>query len=159
MTKHTQAHLTRTVNFNQPSALLEQTKSQMKYYIGAKLIEIGVNPKSAIYRWSVSTKDESHIWTLSAYWDEDKEKLLSGQIPLTGIDLIDCARANASSGLSTAAKLCGYGENVSGFQFALTQAGRQMGLKIESLRDLMSKPPYLTGDQGVDVAPDTDSSL
>ncbi len=138
MAKHTQAHLTRTVNFNQPSAILEKTKSQMKYYIGAKLIEIGVDPQSAIYRWSVSTEDESHIWTLSAYWDEDKEKLLSGQIPLTGIDLIDCARANASFGLKTAARLCGYGEKVSDFQAALKQAGHQMGLKIESLNDLMS---------------------
>ncbi len=144
MAQSKQAHLTRTVNFNQPSALLERLKSQMKYYMDAKLLEIGVNPKSAIYRWSVSTEDESHIWTLSAYWDSDKEKLLSGQIPLTGIDLIDCARANASSGLETAAKLCGYGSSLSGFQFALKQAGRQMGLKIESLSDLMNSPPYLT---------------
>ncbi len=159
MTKHTQAHITRTVNKNQPSAVLEQTQSQMEYYMGAKLIEIGVNPQSAIYRWSVSNKDNENLWTLSAYWDESKEKLLSGKIPLTGIDLIDCARANASSGLETAAKLCGYGSSLSGFQEALKQAGRQMGLKIESLQDLMSKPPYLTGDQGVDVAPDTDSSL
>ena len=159
MSKHKQAHLTRTVNKNQPSKLLEQTKSQMKYYIGAKLIEIGVNPQSAIYRWSVSTSEEEHIWTLSAYWDEDKEKLLSGQIPLTGIELIDCARANASSGLETAAKLCGYGEDVNGFQEALKEAGRQMGLKIESLSNLMSKTPYMTSDKSVEVAPDTDSSL
>ena len=159
MAKHTQAHLTRTVNKNQPSTLLEQTKSQMNYYIGAKLIEMGVNPQSAIYRWSVSTKEEEHIWTLSAYWGEDKEKLLSGQIPLTGIDLIDCARANAASGLETAAKLCGYGSSLSDFQFTLKQAGSQMGLKIESLRDLMSKPAALTNKQGIDVAPDTDSSL
>ena len=34
-----------------------------------------------------------------------------------------------------------------------------MGLKIESLGDLMSKPAYLINKQGVDVAPDTDSSL
>ena len=159
MAKHTQAHLTRTVNKNQPSKLLEQTKSQMKYYIGAKLIEMGIKPQSAIYRWSVSTKEEEHIWTLSAYWDEDKEKLLSGQIPLTGIELIDCARANASSGLETTAKLCGYGEDVSGFQAALKQAGLQMGLKIESLGNLISKKPYNTGEKGVNVAPDTNSSL
>ena len=159
MAKHTQAHLTRTVNKNQPSKLLEQTKSQMKYYIGAKLIEMGIKPQSAIYRWSVSTQEEEHIWTLSAYWGEDKEKLLSGQLPLTGIDLIDCARANAASGLETTTKLCGYGEDINGFQAALKQAGLQMGLKIESLSDLLSKKPHTMGDKGVNVAPDTNSSL
>ena len=137
MAKHTRAHLTSTVDKNQPSKLLEQTKTQMKYYLDAKLIEIGVNPQSAIYRWSVSTQEQEHLWTLTAYWDEDKEKLLSGQIPLTGIELIDCARANASSGLATTVKLCGYGEEVGSFQAALKLAGRQMGLQIESLRDLI----------------------
>ncbi len=159
MAKHTQAHITRTVNKNQPSAVLEQTQSQMKYYMGAKLIEMGVSPQSAIYRWSVSNKEDEKLWTLSAYWDDSKEKLLSGQIPLTGIDLIDCARANAASGLETTAKLCGYGSSLSSFQEALKQAARQMGVKIESLSDLIIQPPYLMGDQGVDVAPDTDSSL
>ena len=159
MTKHTQAHITRTVNKNQPSAVLEQTQSQMEYYMGAKLIEMGVNPQSAIYRWSVSNKDDEKLWTLTAYWDDSKEKLLSGQMPLTGIDLIDCARANAASGLETTAKLCGYASSVSSFQEALKQAARQMGVKIESLSDLISQPPLLMGEQGIDVAPDTDSSL
>jgi len=136
MAKHTQAHLTRTVNKNQPSTVLEKTQSQMKYYMGAKLIEIGVDPQSAIYRWSVSNKDDEKLWTLSAYWDSDKEKLLSGSMPLTGIDLIDCARANAASGLETATMLCGYGSDVSGFQEALKQAGLQVGLNIKSLNDL-----------------------
>ncbi len=85
MTKHTQAHITRTVNKNQPSAVLEQTQSQMEYYMGAKLIDIGVNPQSAIYRWSVSNKDDEKLWTLTAYWDDSKEKLLSGQMPVRGI--------------------------------------------------------------------------
>ncbi len=48
MTKHTQAHLTRTVSRNQPSAVLEKTQSQMEYYMGAKLVEMGVDPKSAM---------------------------------------------------------------------------------------------------------------
>ena len=77
--------------------------------MGAKLVEMGVDPKSAIYRWSVSNKEDEKLWTLCAYWDKDKEKLLSGEMVLTGIDLIDCARANATSGLETAAQLCGYG--------------------------------------------------
>ena len=138
MTKHTQAHLTRTVSRNQPRAVLEKTKSQMEYYMGAKLMEMGVDPKSAIYRWSLSNKDDEKLWTLSAYWDEDKEKLLSGKMALTGIDLIDCARANAASGLETTAQLCGYGEDVSAFQEALQQASSQLGLHIESLNDLIN---------------------
>ncbi|MBE9167781.1 hypothetical protein IQ238_09705 [Pleurocapsales cyanobacterium LEGE 06147] len=136
MTKHTQAHLSRTVNKNQPGDLLEQTKRQMKYYMGAKLIEIGINPKSALYRWSVSTQGNQHVWTISAYWDESKDKLLSGEIPLTGTELINCARANAVGDINTAAKLCGYGEDISGFQEALRQAGHNMGLNIEFLSDL-----------------------
>ena len=137
MNKHTQAHLNRTVSRNQPRAVLEKTKSQMEYYMGAKLIEMGVDPKSAIYRWSLSNKDDDKLWTLSAYWDEDKEKLLSGKMALTGIDLIDCARANATSGLQTTTQLCGYGEDVSAFQDALQQAASQLGLHIESLNDLI----------------------
>ena len=155
MTKHTQAHLTRTVNNNQPSTVLEKIQSQMKYYMGAKLIEIGVDPQSAIYRWSVSNKDDEKLWTLTAYWDSDKEKLLSGAMPLTGIDLIDCARANAPSGLETTAMLCGYGSSLSGFQEALKQASSQIGLNIKSLNDLIN----LQNDKGIDVAPDTNSSL
>jgi hypothetical protein len=138
MNKHTQAHLSRTVNMNQPGAVLQQTKRQMKYYMGAKLIEIGVDPKSALYRWSVSNQGDRHVWTISAYWDESKDKLLSGEIPLTDIELINCARANAAGDIGTVAKLCGYGEDISGFQEALTQAAHQMGLNIKSWRDLIS---------------------
>ncbi|MDJ0902683.1 MAG: hypothetical protein QNJ55_28145 [Xenococcus sp. MO_188.B8] len=155
MTKHTQAHLTRTLDKSQPSAVLEKTQSQMEYYMGAKLIEMGVDPKSAIYRWSVSNQDNEKLWTLSAYWDKDKEELLSGKIPLTGIDLIDCARANAISGLETTAQLCGYGKDIKGFQDALKEASSQMGLNIGSLVELIS----LQGDKGIDIAPDTNFSL
>jgi hypothetical protein len=137
MNKPTQAHLSRTVNMNQPGAVLQQTKRQMKYYMGAKLIEIGVDPKSALYRWSVSTQGSQHVWTISAYWDESKDKLLSGEIPLTDIELINCARANAAGNLGMVAKLCGYGEDITAFQEALTEAAHQMGLKVESLKDLL----------------------
>ncbi len=155
MAKHTQAQITRTVSKNQPSTVLQKTQNQMEYYMGAKLVEIGVDPKSAIYRWSVSNQDNEKLWTLTAYWGSDKEKLLSGKMPLSGIDLIDCARANAPSGLETAALLCGYGSDVSGFQEALKQASLQIGLNIKSLNDLIN----LQDDKGIDVAPDTNSSL
>ena len=159
MAKHTQAHLTRTVKKNQPTALASRTKSQMEYYMGAKLIEIGVNPDEAIYRWSVESSDGEQIWTISAYWGESKEQLLTGALPLTGTDLIDCARANASGGLETTASLCGYGEDQGRFLEALKQDGEKMGLEIESLSDLMSFPPSLTGRKGIEVAPDKFNSL
>ncbi len=44
--------------------------------MGAKLIEVGVNPKSAIYRWSIETKGTNEVWTYSAYWGDSKEELL-----------------------------------------------------------------------------------
>lgn len=77
MAKHTQAHMSRTVDKNQPPALKERTKTQMEYYMGAKLIEIGINPKSAIYRWSIETKGSNEVWTYSAYWGESKDKVLA----------------------------------------------------------------------------------
>ncbi len=48
----------------------------MEYYMGAKLIEIGVDPKAAIYRWSLETKGNKEVWTYSAYWGDSKEQLL-----------------------------------------------------------------------------------
>ena len=77
MAKHTQAHLSRNIEKNQPSFLKERTKEQMEYYMGAKLIEIGVNPKSAIYRWSMEMKGNNEVWTCSAYWDDSKERILA----------------------------------------------------------------------------------
>ncbi len=157
MTKHTQAHLTRTIDIDQPTALKQRTFHQMEYYMGAKLIEIGVDPKSAVYRWSVSRKDNQQVWTIKAYWGESKENL-SNQ-PLTGTNLIDCARANAEHGIKITASLCGYGEDISGFQQALKQAGTHMGLEIETLLDLIPNSQNLTGRHGIDIAPNTTSSL
>ncbi|UZQ52927.1 hypothetical protein OOK60_10350 [Trichothermofontia sichuanensis B231] len=47
--------------------------------MGAKLIEIGVEPKSAIYRWSIEDQGTQEIWTYSAYWGESKEKILQAE--------------------------------------------------------------------------------
>lgn len=76
MAKPTQAHMSRTIERNKPSGFKDMTKRQMEYYMGAKLIEIGVNPKSAIFRWSLETKDNNEVWTYSAYWADSKEQLL-----------------------------------------------------------------------------------
>ncbi|WP_421654531.1 hypothetical protein [Leptothermofonsia sp. ETS-13] len=77
MAKHTQAHLSRTIDKSKPTGLKDMTKRQMEYYMGAKLIEIGVDPKSAIYRWSMEVKGNNEVWTYSAYWGDSKEKLLN----------------------------------------------------------------------------------
>lgn len=44
--------------------------------MGAKLIEIGVEPNSAIYRWSTELKGNNEVYTYSAYWGDSKERLL-----------------------------------------------------------------------------------
>ena len=51
------------------------TKRQMEYYMGAKLLEIGVDPQSAVYRWSSEIKGNDLVLTCSAYWGESREKL------------------------------------------------------------------------------------
>lgn len=76
MAKHTQAHLSRTVGKNQPIGLKDLTKRQMEYYMGAKLLEIGIDPKSAIYRWSSEIRGSNEVITCSAYWGDSKADLL-----------------------------------------------------------------------------------
>ncbi|MDJ0535857.1 MAG: hypothetical protein QNJ70_25775 [Xenococcaceae cyanobacterium MO_207.B15] len=137
MPRPTQAHLDRTVNKNQPLAVKQKTLSQMQYYMGAKLIEVGIDPQSVTYRWSVKNKGDEQICTLSAFWGDSQEKLLSGKEPLTGAELIDCARANASAGVKTAAKLCGYSTNIEAFQSALTQTIEEMGFSPDSFKNLL----------------------
>jgi hypothetical protein len=44
--KHTQAHLSRTIPKGQSEFFKNRTRSSMEYYMGAKLIEVGVNPQA-----------------------------------------------------------------------------------------------------------------
>lgn len=76
MARHTQAHMSRTLDKNQPSGVKDMTKRQMEYYMGAKLLEIGVDPQLAILRWSLETKGNKEVWTCSAYWGDSKDQLL-----------------------------------------------------------------------------------
>ncbi|MGJ3245222.1 MAG: hypothetical protein ACFE0I_04005 [Elainellaceae cyanobacterium] len=84
MAKHTQAHLNRTIETNLPPSVKEMTRRKMEYYMGAKLMEIGIEPKSAIYRWSVENKGDREVWTCSAYWDDSKDKILNDEQAATG---------------------------------------------------------------------------
>ena len=154
MSKPTHAHLTFALSKGLSFAEKEQTKRQKEYYMGAKLLEIGVQPQAALYRWSLETNPQEEVWTYSAFWGESKEQLLSGQYPLEGAELLDCARANASQGLAIAAQLCGYGEQISQFEAALQDSAQRAGLSLQTLADLSPKP-----GPGLTLAPETDGSL
>jgi len=83
---------------------------------------------------------------------------MSASRPLTGTDLVDCARANAKQGIEVAAKLCGYGEDLKGFQQALLHACEEMGIHIQELSDLIATPTRQP-QRGVNIAPDSASEL
>ena len=76
MARPTQAHLSRSWSKRRPEEFKDMKKKQIEYYMGAKLIEVGVDPRAAIYRWSIKTQDDRETWTYSAYWGESKENLL-----------------------------------------------------------------------------------
>ncbi len=61
---------------------------------------------------------------------------MSKSKPLTGIELIDCAKANAKQGIANAAQLSGYGNNVDKFMEELQAACHRIGVNIDSLSDL-----------------------
>jgi hypothetical protein len=84
---------------------------------------------------------------------------MSAKTPLEGTDLVDCARANAKQGIVTAAKLCGYGDDLNHFKQAVKQACEQMGLRFSELSDLMADQPSILQLGGEIVAPDSDGQL
>ncbi len=79
--------------------------------------------------------------------------------PLEGLDLIDCAKANASLGIDNAARHCGYGENLSAFEQALKEAGQKMGIEINTLSDLITDQQLIKKHRGIEVSPDSPSNL
>lgn len=137
MAKPTQAHLERTINKNDPIEDRQQTLNQMQYYMGAKLVEVRVDPQKVTYRWSIKNQEDQQICTLSAFWGESQRKLLSGEEPLTGEELANCARANASAGLEMAAKLCGYASDTERFQTVLKETAKELELPPESFKQLI----------------------
>lgn len=79
--------------------------------------------------------------------------------PLKGTDLVDCAKANAKQGTETAAKLCGYGDDISTFTAELKQACERMGIEINQVSDLMTEQQArIKADTDV-VAPETPTNL
>lgn len=138
MPKPTQAHLERTINKNDPIKVRQQTLSQMQYYMGAKLVEVRVNPQKVTYRWSIKNQSDRQICTLSAFWGESQRELLSGEAPLKGEELINCARANASAGVEMAAKLCGFGSDTQRFVSKLKETAEESELSPETFKQLLT---------------------
>ncbi|MCU0541537.1 MAG: hypothetical protein MUE44_05030 [Oscillatoriaceae cyanobacterium Prado104] len=79
--------------------------------------------------------------------------------PLTGIELIDCAKANAQQGIATAAELCGYGNDLNKFDRELKQACQNIGVDVKELSDLITPQHMMQQSAGIEVAPDTPSEL
>lgn len=138
MSRPTQAHLERTIKKNLPFDVRQQTLSSMQYYMGAKLIEVGIEPQAVLYRWLVKTLEDEQVVILSAFWGDSKKRLLSGEEPLEGEDLIDCAKGNAGSGVAKTAQLCGYANDIDRFQSALKQTITEMGVEAKSLKKLLN---------------------
>lgn len=84
---------------------------------------------------------------------------MSSSTPLQGVELIDCARANAKQGATTAAQLCGYGEDIATFQQELHQACQHIGIEIGQLKDLITAEHEIGRGRGIEVSPDSNSRL
>lgn len=78
---------------------------------------------------------------------------------LQGIELIDCAKANAKQGVAVAAELCGYGNNQGLFIENLHKACQQIGVDINELQDLITDQQIAKKEKVMDIAPDTTSDL
>jgi hypothetical protein len=83
---------------------------------------------------------------------------MASQKPLSGIVLIDCARANANQGINEAAQQCGYGKDADRFLQELGRACQTAGIPFETLEDLAPTPPISTRT-GIEIAPETPSEL
>ena len=78
---------------------------------------------------------------------------------LKGIELIDCAKANAQQGMHTAAKLCGYGSDLDTFTRELSQACQDIGIEVKTLTDLITTQQKMTLESGIEIAPESLSQL
>jgi hypothetical protein len=85
--------------------------------------------------------------------------IMASDKSLKGIELIDCAKANAQQGISTTAQLCGYGSNLNAFELELKQACQEIGVEINELADLITDRQRTTPQKGLEIMPDTPSQL
>jgi len=79
---------------------------------------------------------------------------------LQGIELINCAKANAKQGGAIAAQQSGYGEDISLFLENLNKACQDIGVEIDELNDLITDQQVAKENRKVmDIAPDTNTKL
>ena len=79
---------------------------------------------------------------------------------LQGIELIDCAKANARKGVAFAAKQCGYDDNTVLFKQDLQQACQQIGVSIDDLKDLITDQQLVKENINfIEVSPDSATEL
>ena len=79
---------------------------------------------------------------------------------LQGIELIDCAKANAKQGVAVAAAQSGYDNNITLFKENLNKACEDIGVNISELADLITDQQIVRENQeGLDIAPDTTTQL
>ncbi|MEK0189651.1 hypothetical protein, partial [Microcoleus anatoxicus] len=71
--------------------------------------------------------------------------------PLTGLELIDCAKANAPQGIATAAQLCGYGSDLNKFDRELKLACQNIGVQFQELSDLITDQQMVQSGMGIEV--------
>lgn len=136
MSNPTYTQLTRFFGKQPSNYVREQKKVHMQFCMIETLKESGINPKSASFEWSLDRTSEGETWTYTAHWGEKRAEPSRVLTPLTDTNLIICARANANRGIEVASSLCGYGQDLHGFQQALQQAGEHLGIKINGFDDL-----------------------
>jgi len=83
---------------------------------------------------------------------------MASSTPLTGVILVDCAKANVENGVKVAARQCGYGDDVGAFQNALRSACNDMNVDLKEFADL-SIDKLVNARNGIEVYPDTPSDL
>lgn len=84
---------------------------------------------------------------------------MASPTPLKGLELVDCARANAKQGIETAAHLCGYGDDLNTFSQELKVACDGMGVTVNELSDLITDQDELINREGEIIAPETATEL
>ncbi len=84
---------------------------------------------------------------------------MAATTPLQGIDLIDCAKANAEQGTAIAAERCGYGTDENRFLSELKQAAAGIGVEVNRLEDLVTDTKRSIETPGLDIGPESPSIL
>lgn len=83
---------------------------------------------------------------------------MASSSPLTGVVLVDCAKANVENGLEVASEQCGYGDDVAAFEDALKKACADMNIELQEFADL-SVGKRVNQREGIEVYPDTPGKL